>query len=201
MGLEDLALFRAVPGAVVLYPVDGVATEACVELAAAHAGLVYVRTTRMATPPVYATGESFRIGGLKVLRQSAQDRLTIVAAGITLHEALAAHDALQAASVPVRIIDLYSVKPVDVAGLLESARATRDTIVTVEDHYVEGGLGDAVQEAVGPAGVRVHRLAIREVPRSGPPRELLERYGIGRDAIIAAVRALAADEADRRTAA
>ncbi|MGH7314284.1 MAG: transketolase family protein, partial [Candidatus Rokuibacteriota bacterium] len=192
MALEDLALFRAVPGAVVLYPADGVATEACVELAAGHQGLAYLRTTRMATPPVYAAGESFRIGGLKVLRQSEQDRLTIVAAGITLHEALAAHDELQTTGVPVRVIDLYSVKPVDAAALIESARATGDAILTVEDHYLEGGLGDAVQDAVGPAGVRVHRLAVREVPRSGPPLKLLERYGISRGAIVAAVRDVAA---------
>lgn len=201
MGLEDLALFRTVPGAVVLYPADGVATKACVELAADHPGVAYVRTTRMATPTVYPEGESFHIGGLKVLRHSAHDRLTLVAAGITLHEALAAYDALQAAQLPVRVIDLYSVKPVDTAGLLESARAAGGIIVTVEDHYLQGGLGDAVQEAVGPSGVRVHRLAVREVPRSGPPLALLEHYGIGRNAIAAAVRALIADEADRRTAA
>jgi transketolase len=172
-----------------------------VELAADHPGPAYVRTTRMATPTVYPAGESFHIGGLKVLRHSAHDRLTLVAAGITLHEALAAYDALQAAQLPVRVIDLYSVKPVDTAGLLESARAAGGTIVTVEDHYLQGGLGDAVQEVVGPSGVRVHRLAVREVPRSGPPLALLERYGIGRNAIAAAVRALIADEADRRTAA
>jgi transketolase len=192
MGLEDLALFRAVPGAVVLYPADGVATDACVELAAGHHGLVYLRTTRMATPPVYEAGEAFRIGGLKVLRESDQDRLTIVAAGITLHEALAAHDELRATGLSVRVIDLYSVKPVDAATLIAAARATGDTILSVEDHYPEGGLGDAVQEAVGPAGVRVHRLAVREVPRSGPPLALLERFGISRGAIVTAVRELAA---------
>jgi len=201
MGLEDLALFRAVPGAVVLYPADGVATDACVELAAGHQGLAYLRTTRMVTPPVYGAGESFRIGGLKVLRQSEQDRLTIVAAGMTLHEALAAHDELGATGVPVRVIDLYSVKPVDAASLLAAARATGDTILTVEDHYPEGGLGDAVQEAVGPAGVRVHRLAVRKVPRGGPPLKLLERYGISRGAIVAAVRELAAGGEGRLTAA
>jgi transketolase len=192
MGLEDLALFRAVPGAIVLYPADGVATHACVELAARHHGLVYLRTTRMATPPVYGAGEAFHLGGLKVLRESAQDRLTIVAAGITLHEALAAHDELRATGLAARVIDLYSVKPVDAPALIAAARATGGTILTVEDHYPEGGLGDAVQEAVGPAAVRVHRLAVREVPRSGPPLALLERFGIGRAAIVAAARELAA---------
>jgi transketolase len=201
MGLEDLALFRAVPNAVVLYPADGVATEACVELAAGHHGPVYLRTTRMATPTLYTHDGAFRIGGLTVLKQSEQDRLTIVAAGITLHEALAAHTQLQAAGLPVRVIDLYSVKPVDAVALVAAARATGNTILTVEDHYLEGGLGDAVQEAVGAAGVRVHRLAVREVPRSGPPLKLLERYGIGREAIVATVRALATGNEDRRSAA
>jgi transketolase len=201
MGLEDLALFRAVPGAVVLYPADGVATHACVMLAGGHHGLAYLRTTRMATPQLYGDDAAFRIGGLSVLRQSEHDRLTIVAAGITLHEALAAHAELAANGIQVRVIDLYSVKPVDADGLLAAARATGGTILTVEDHYLEGGLGDAVQEAVGSAGVRVHRLAVREVPRSGPPLKLLERYGIGRGAIAAAVRGLATGNDERRSAA
>jgi transketolase len=201
MGLEDLALFRAVPGAVVLYPADGVATHACVMLAASHHGPTYLRTTRMATPQLYGDDAAFRVGGLSVLRQSEHDRLTIVAAGITLHEALAAHTELAANGIQVRVIDLYSVKPVDADGLLAAARATGGTILTVEDHYLEGGLGDAVQEAMGSAGVRVHRLAVREVPRSGPPLKLLERYGIGRGAIVAAVRGLATGDDERRSAA
>jgi len=201
MALEDLALFRAVPGAVVLYPADAVATHACVMLAAGQHGPAYLRTTRMATPQLYGDDAAFRVGGLTVLRQSEHDRLTIVAAGITLHEALAAHAELAASGVQVRVIDLYSVKPVDADGLLAAARATGGTILTVEDHYLEGGLGDAVQEAVGSAGVRVHRLAVREVPRSGPPLKLLERYGIGRGAIAAAVRGLATGNDERRSAA
>ncbi len=191
MALEDLALFRTIPGAVVLYPADGVSTVACVRLAAAHQGLAYLRTTRMKTPAVYPPEETFEVGGLKVLRASAHDRLTIVAAGITLHEALAAHGELAARGIPVRVIDLYSVKPVDRAGLLEAARAT-GALLTVEDHYAEGGLGAAVLEAVGDAGVRVHRLAVREVPRSGSPQQLLERYGIGRGAIARAAERIVA---------
>jgi transketolase len=142
----------------------------------------------MKTPGLYAPDETFTVGGLKTLRASDQDRLTIVAAGITLHEALAAHADLGAAGIPVRVIDLYCVKPVDAAGLLAAARATGNTLLTVEDHYREGGLGDAVLEAVGDAGVTTHRLAVREIPRSGPPRKLLERYGIGRGAIVNEVR-------------
>jgi transketolase len=192
MALEDLALFRAVPEATVLYPSDGVSTDACVQLAAAARGLVYLRTTRMKTPPLYGVDEAFRIGGLKVLRESANDRLTVVAAGITLHEALAAHEELGGAGIAVRVIDCYSVKPVDAAALVAAARATGDTMLTVEDHYAEGGLGGAVLEAVGDSGVRVHRLGVREIPRSGAPRELLERYGIGRAAIVTKVRDIVA---------
>jgi transketolase len=192
MALEDLALFRAIPEGVVLYPSDGVSTDACVQLAAAHRGIVYLRTTRMKTPAVYPAGEAFSIGGLKVVRESPGDRLTLVAAGITLHEALAAHDELAGAGIAVRVIDCYSVKPIDAAALVRAARATRNTILTIEDHYAEGGLGAAVLEAVGGDGVVVHRLAIREIPRSGPPKKLLERFGIGRGAIVTKVRELLA---------
>jgi transketolase len=187
MGLEDLALFRTVPESVVLYPADGVATDACVQLAASCRGIVYIRTTRMKTDPVYAADEAFAIGGSKVVRSHEGDRLTIVAAGITLHEAVAAADELAPKGTPVRVVDLYSVKPVDRAGLIDAARATRGVVLTVEDHYAEGGLGAAVAEALSDTDIVVHRLAVREIPRSGPPRQLLERYGIGRGAIIRTV--------------
>jgi transketolase len=203
MGLEDLALFRALPESVVLYPADGTATDACVLLAAQHRGLVYIRTTRMKTPALYGAEEPFAIGGLKVLRSSERDGLTIVAAGITLHEALAAHAELAGAGVAVRVIDLYSVKPVDRDGLVAAAQATGNRLLVVEDHYAAGGLADAVREAVSPAGVAVHQLAVREIPHSGPPRTLLERYGIGRGAIVTAARELIAAPASpaRRPAA
>jgi transketolase len=187
MGLEDLALFRAVPDAVVLYPADGVATDACVQLAASYHGLVYIRTTRMKTEAVYAGDEAFAIGGLKVVRSHDGDRLTVVGAGITLHEALAAADELAATGIAVRVVDLYGLKPLDRAALLEVARAAGGTLLTVEDHYAEGGLGAAVAEALSDTGVVVHRLAVREIPRSGTPRQLLERYGIGRAAIVRTV--------------
>jgi transketolase len=188
MALEDLALFRALPEAVVLYPSDGVSTDACVQLAALHRGIVYIRTTRMKTPVVYGADEAFAVGGLKVVRSTDADVLTIVGAGVTLHEALAAHDELAGGGVRVRVIDLYSVKPVDAAGLLAAARATRNRLLVVEDHYAEGGLADAVREAVASEAVTVHHLAVREIPHSGPPKKLLERYGIGRGAIVAKVR-------------
>ena len=190
MALEDLALFRAVPDAVVLYPADGVATDACVRLAVSYHGIVYIRTTRMQTDAVYGAHESFTIGGLKVVRAHEGDRLTIVAAGITLHEALAAADELAGKGTLVRVADLYCLKPIDQAALLELARATGGTMLTVEDHYAEGGLGAAVADAVSDARVALHRLAVREIPRSGTPRQLLDRYGIGRAAIVRAVEAI-----------
>jgi transketolase len=190
MGLEDLALFRALPESVVLYPADGASTDACVLLAGRHRGLVYLRTTRMKTPAIYGPDDAFALGGLKVLRSGEHDALTIVAAGITLHEALAAHDQLAGHGIAVRVIDLYCVKPVDDQGLLEAARRTGNRLLVVEDHYPAGGLGDAVRDAVSGAGVTVHHLAVREIPRSGPPLKLLERYGIGRAAIVTAVREL-----------
>jgi transketolase len=187
MALEDLALFRAIPEAVVFYPSDGVSTDACVQLAAAHRGIVYIRTTRMKTPAVYRDDEEFAIGGLKVVRATPTDRATIVAAGITLHEALAAHAELAERGINVRVIDLYCVKPVHAHALVEAAAATSKIMITVEDHYTQGGIGDAVAEAVGGSGVVLHRIAVREIPRSGPPRKLLARYGIDRAAIVAKV--------------
>jgi transketolase len=178
MGLEDLAMFRAVPGATILYPADAVAAERCVSLAAEQPGIVYVRTARIRTSGVYRADEEFRVGGLKVLRASSDDQLTVVAAGVTLHEALAAHAQLEQRGLHVRVIDLYSVKPVDREGLLSAARSTGGQLLTVEDHYAEGGLGDAVLDAVGGEGVRVRKLAVRELPRSGNTRELLAHHGI-----------------------
>jgi len=188
MALEDLAFFRAIPEAVVFYPSDGVATDAAVQLAATRRGVVYIRTTRGKTAGLYPEDEAFAVGTLKTLRRSEGDRLAIVAAGVTLHEALAAHEELAKSGVAVRVIDLFCVKPVDAAALLEAARACDNRILTVEDHYAEGGIGDAVMEAVSTAGVAVHRLAVREIPRSGPPKQLLERFGIGRGAIVTKVR-------------
>jgi transketolase len=184
MGLEDLAMFRAIPGSVVLYPADAVCAERCVELAAGHRGIVFIRTSRPATPVLYPPDEAFAIGGLKVLRESGAAMATVVAAGVTVHEALKAWEQLLARGVSIRLIDLYSVKPVDRAALLAAARATGNRLITVEDHYAEGGIGDAVLEAVAPEGVRVHKMAVREVPRSGKPAELMDRYGISARHIV-----------------
>ncbi|MFQ5899261.1 MAG: transketolase [Candidatus Methylomirabilia bacterium] len=184
MGLEDLAMFRAVPGSTILYPADAVSAERLVELAAAHHGMVYIRTSRPKTPVIYRADEPFTIGGMKVLRATEADRVTVVAAGITLHEALGAWEQLREQGIPIRVIDLYSVKPLDRERLLAAAHATGDRLITVEDHYAEGGLGEAVLEAVATHGVRVHKLAVRELPRSGDPQALLDRHGISARRII-----------------
>jgi transketolase len=190
MGLEDLAMMGAQPGTVVLYPADAYSAYRLVEAVTAHRGLAYIRTGRPKCPILYGPDERFPIGGSKVLRRSPEDRLTIVAAGVTVFEALKAHDQLKGVGVSVRVIDLYSIVPVDRATLLDAARATGGLIVSVEDHYAHGGVGDAVLGAVGSEGIRVHKLAVREVPHSGKPDELIDRYGISARAIVDAVKRL-----------
>jgi transketolase len=187
MGLEDLALFRAVLDSVVLYPCDAVSTERLVEAAAIHQGIVYIRTTRMGTPVIYDNDEEFVIGGSKVLRQSANDVITVVAAGVTLHEALKAYDELRGEGIFIRVIDLYSIKPLDEATLGEAARATK-AIITVEDHYPEGGLGEAVGSALSALATPVHSLAVRQKPKSGRPEKLLDYEAISNRAMVRKVR-------------
>lgn len=184
MGLEDIAMMAAQPDIVVLYPSDGTSMYRLMEIAAAHKGMVYLRAGRPKSPVIYGPEEPFAIGGSKVLRRSANDVLTIVAAGVTLFEALKAHEQLSAAGIQVRIIDLYSVSPIDRPTLIESARETRGRILTVEDHYAHGGLGDAVLSAVGTEGIAVHKLAVRRIPHSGKPDELINHYGIGAGSIV-----------------
>jgi transketolase len=190
MALEDLAMCRAQPDIAVLYPCDAVSAERLVALAAYHAGPVYIRTSRPQTPVTYSNDETFSIGGLKVLRQSGEDVAVVIGAGVTVFEALKAYDALKASGTAIRVIDLYSVAPVDKAALVAAARATGGHLITVEDHYAGGGIGDAVAEAVADAGFTVHRLAVREIPRSGKPEELLDRFGISARHIVEAVKAV-----------
>ena len=187
MGLEDIATFRAILNSVVLYPSDAVSTDRLVEEAARHKGIVYIRTTRMATQILYGADETFVIGGSKVLRKSDRDIATVVAAGVTLHEALKAYDELKKEGIPVRVIDLYSVKPMDEATLREAANTT-GLIVTVEDHYPEGGIGEAVRSALTPLSVPVYSLAVRKEPRSGSPEELLDYEEISQKAIVSKVK-------------
>ena len=191
MALEDLAMFRAQPNYAVLYPCDAVSTHRLVAEMASHPGPAYMRTSRPKTPVIYANDEQFPIGGLKVLRQSGEDVATVIGGGVTVFEALKAYDVLRAERTLIRVVDLYSLSPVDADGLIAAARASNGNVITVEDHYAAGGIGDAVAEAVAEAGFSVHRLAVREVPRSGKPEELLERFGISAADIVQAVRTIA----------
>lgn len=190
MALEDIAIFRSIPESVVFYPADAVSTERVVALAAAHRGIVYIRTSRPKVPVIYANEEQFEIGGSKVLRSSTRDKLTVVAAGVTVTEALKAYDLLAQEGIAVRVLDAYSIKPVDAQGLLKAAAETNQKLVVVEEHYAEGGLGDAVLNAVANHGVYVYKLAVTEIPRSGKPEELLERYGVSANCIVKKVKEL-----------
>jgi transketolase len=193
MGLEDLAMFRAIPGSTVVYPSDGVSADRLTEALARLSGIGYLRTTRPKTPVLYSREEKFPIPGFKVLRQSPQDRVTIIAAGITLHEALKAHAELAAQGVAARVLDLYCVKPIDSEGLAREVRATGGRVVTVEDHFAEGGLGEAVFAALATSGVSLaaaRRLAVSGVPHSGTPDELLDAFGISARHITAAAKAV-----------
>jgi transketolase len=187
MGLEDIAMFRAILNSVVLYPSDAVSTEKLVEEAAKHNGIVYIRTTRKDTPIIYNKDEVFTIGGSKILRKSNRDSATVIAAGITVHEALIACEELKKEGIFIRLIDLYSIKPIDILTLHEAAKATK-TIITVEDHFAEGGLGEAVNSALADHAVPVYSLAVKKMPRSGKPDELLDYEGISRSAIIKKVK-------------
>ncbi|MDF2705868.1 MAG: transketolase [Nonomuraea muscovyensis] len=189
MGLEDLAMMRPVYDSVVLYPCDANQTAALTAEMASVSGVSYLRTTRGDTPVVYRPGERFPVGGSRVLRHSPADRATIVAAGVTVHEALAAADELAERGVPVGVIDLYSVKPVDVAALTAAATTT-GTLITVEDHRPEGGLGDAVLDAVSELGPRVVKLAVRGLPGSATPQQQLADARIDRRAIVETVKRL-----------
>jgi transketolase len=193
MALEDLASMRAIHGSTVLYPSDPNQAAKLTRLMADTSGIVYMRTTRGAYPTIYEPTESFKVGGAKVVRQSPKDRVTLIGAGVTLHNCLAAADALAKKKIPVRVIDLYSVKPVDVKTLQEAARVTKGKFVIVEDHYPEGGIGAAVLEAfAADGGLHVAHLAVKGLPTSGKPEELMNAAGIGPRQIIAAATKLAA---------
>jgi transketolase len=190
MALEDLAMYRTQPNYTVFYPCDAVSAERLIAVMAYHPGPAYMRTSRPKTPVIYSNEETFTVGGLKVLRESGSDVATVIGAGVTVFEALKAYDVLKAEGTLIRVIDLYSVSPVDRDGLAAAARATGGRLITVEDHYAAGGIGDAVAEGVAEAGFTVRRLAVREIARSGKPEELLERFGISASHIVQEVRSL-----------
>jgi transketolase len=187
MALEDIAMFRSIVDGVVLYPADAVAAERLVEAAARHQGIVYLRTHRGGLPVIYNDEDAFAIGGSRVLRNSDADVGTIAAAGVTLHEALAAQEKLEADGIHLRVVDLYSVQPPDHQTLLVAAEQTR-FLVTVEDHYPAGGIGETVQSVVARTGVPVYSLCVRKRPMSGKPQELLEYEEISSAAIIKQVQ-------------
>jgi transketolase len=198
MGLEDLAAFRAVHSSAVLYPSDPNQAAALVRLMADYPGIAYMRTNRGATPTIYGPEDRFEIGGSRVVRISDDDQVALVGAGVTLHEALKAADRLSDQGIAARVIDLYSVKPVDEQTLREAAADT-GAIVTVEDHWPEGGVGDAVLAALAEVeGVRVRKLAVTSMPGSGKPAQLLHECGIDADAIEAAALRLVRTPAHSR---
>jgi transketolase len=186
MGLEDLALFRPIPGCAVLYPSDAYSAEGCVEAMARYKGLAYLRTSRPGTPILYKKGEAFPIGGSRVLKRSQKDSVAVIAAGITVHEALKAYEGLKKENIWIRVIDAYSVQPMDPKILKEVAKAG-NKVVIVEDHFRSGGLGDAVASLLSGKADLIH-LAVDDLPRSGEPEELLEKYGISARHIKQAVK-------------
>lgn len=189
MGLEDIALMSALPGSVVLYPADAVSTYRLVEqMLEYNQGISYLRTTRPDTPVIYGDKEEFPIGGCKVLRSTDHDRVCIVAAGITLFEALKAADHLASENIAVSVIDLYSVKPLDRETLLKVALSSGNKIITVEDHYIQGGIGEQVCYALRNEKLTITCLAVTELPRSGKPEELMAWAGIDAEAIVKAVK-------------
>jgi transketolase len=203
MGLEDIAAFRAIHGSTVLHPCDANQTAQLVAAMAETAGVSYLRTLRPAMPVLYEPDEEFKIGGSRVLRSSDEDDVTLVGAGVTLHEALKAADQLAEEGIAARVIDLYSIKPLDSETLLAAADATQGRLVTIEDHWPEGGLGDAVLAALADteAPPRVVKLAVRGMPSSGKPAELLAAAGIDADHIAAAARRLVAAPSPRISSA
>lgn len=187
MALEDIAMIRSVHGSTVLYPSDAVSCENLIEEAIKHQGLVYIRTTRKDTKVLYKNSEKFPIGKCKILRKSQNDQITVVSAGITLHETLKAYDILKNEGINVRVIDLYSIKPIDKKTLQKAAKETK-AIITVEDHHPEGGLGETVVSALSENSVKIYSLAVKKLPTSGKPDELLKYEEISSEAIIKKVK-------------
>lgn len=194
MALEDIAMFRAVHSSTVLYPSDAISTERLTEIMARRSGINYLRTSRPKTPILYSKDEQFPVPGFKVPRQSGHDCAMVIGAGITLHEALKAAAQLESQGKAIRVIDLYCVKPLDGKALVEQLRQARGRLVTVEDHWPEGGIGEAVLAALAQAGempARSRLLAVREMPHSGKPEELIDAFGISARHIVAAVNEIA----------
>ncbi|KAF6216354.1 hypothetical protein GE061_000695 [Apolygus lucorum] len=188
MGLEDIALFRSIPGSTVFYPSDAVSTERAIELAANTKGICYIRTSRPNTPIVYESSTKFEIGKSNVLRQSSSDKLLIVSGGVTLHEAIIAQQQLAQQGFNVRVMDLFTIKPLDIKGLQQNATACGGNVLVVEDHYHEGGIGEAVSAALAGQLKKFIHIAVTDVPRSGPPEVLLGHYKLDAKGIVDAIK-------------
>lgn len=188
MALEDLSMFRSIPGSTVFYPSDAVSTERAVELAANTPGVCFIRTSRPNSPIIYSPDDKLQIGKARVVRKSDSDKVTVIGCCVTLFEALKAADKLAIDGVNIRVIDPFTIKPIDAELIRSNAKETGGKIITVEDHYPEGGLGEAVCSAVACCrDITVKKLAVQEVPRSGKSAELLEKYGISANCIVKAV--------------
>ncbi|KAK0063114.1 transketolase [Biomphalaria pfeifferi] len=191
MALEDLAMFRTIPGSTVFYPTDAVSTERAVELAANTKGVCFIRTSRPNVPVIYKNDEPFAVGKAKVVRSSPSDQVTVIGSCVTLYEAIKAADTLAESGINIRIIDPFTIKPIDAETIIANVQETNGKIITVEDHYAEGGIGEAVAGAVsGQSGIIVKRLYVPEVPRSGKCEELMEKYGISASCIVKAVHSI-----------
>lgn len=191
MGLEDIALFRTLPGSIILYPCDAASTAACVATMLEYTdGISYLRTTRNKTAPVYRADEHFHLGELKVLRATKNDQICIVAAGITVFEALKAQEILHVDGISVRVLDCYSIKPLPGASLIQHAQECNNRLISVEDHYQEGGLGEAIAHALSKTDIMLEILAVKNLPLSGKPEDLLQSAGIDAHSIVQTVKNL-----------
>lgn len=191
MGLEDIAMFATIPDSIILHPSDAVSATKLLSDLVRHRGISYLRTLRSKTPVLYSEDEEFPIGGAKVLRKSNEDKLVLAACGITVHEALGAYEALKEDGINVRVIDCYSIKPIDRKTLLDSLEETQERlIVSVEDHFDSGGLGDALLSALALDNIKLEKMAVMKIERSGTPQELLEDAGIDRENIVRKIRNL-----------
>lgn len=184
MGLEDIAMFRALPGSSVFYPSDAVSAEKLVELASKVKGIKYIRTTRPKTPVLYNNKEKFELAGFKVLRESHEDKLAIIGAGISLHQALKAYDMLKNEGINARIIDLYCVKPLNPQKIYDEIKKSGNKVIVVEDHYPQGGIGEALSRKLNEYGLRIKCLAVNKMPCSGKSDELMKYVGIDAEAIV-----------------
>ncbi len=187
MGLEDIAMFRTVQDCAILYPSDAISMERAVYLAAEYKGNVYIRSTRMDTPVIYENDNSFKLGGSKIVRESVYDSITVVGAGVTLHEALKAYELLKQKNIFIRVVDLFSVKPIDYATLNKCIRETK-AILVVEDHYAEGGIAEAIRTELSNVKTKVFSLSVNKTPRSGKPSELLDYEEISSKYIVEKVK-------------